>query len=370
MPFKVQVSNFQSIKKANIIIEGFTVITGPNNSGKSALMRAIRGVFLNLGGTSFVRHGENQAEVTLSFDGHTVCWEKGKGGAQYTINQGKPLTNVGRGAPDAVLNLGVSAIRVGSDRKVIWPQIAEQFTGQVFLLNETGSIIAEAIADVDRVRALNLSLKDAESDRRSAKAKLKVRESDLLSIQNELVRYEGIDDVVSRLEALEEKAEQTRQLAAKVEALRKVRQRLREAEQRVQFLEGVQEITLPSEKRLREAQQAQSAVRQIGELQVRYAKIEQEIQRYSEVLDVQVELSDEKEKKLRKIIVTQELLEGFRDRIAKTDQTQEARKVSLSRNNAELEQVQEQIDSLLGEMEECPTCGRVFSPGDLDHGHF
>lgn len=366
MPFNVKVQNFQSIKQANIVIDGFTVVTGPNNSGKSALMRAIRGVFLNLGGTSFVRHGQAKAEVTLSFDGHTICWEKGKGGAQYVIDNTDPLTNVGRGAPEPVLALGVSPIRVGSDRKVIWPQIAEQFTGQVFLLNETGSVIAEAIADVDRVRALNLSLRDVESDRRAAKSKIKVREGDLLQFQNELIRFEGIDDVVARIAGLVVRSVQVQQASDKIDGLHRTRQRLQDADLRIQSLEGVQNIALPSEQRLREAQQLRVEAQQLRGLRDRQLKVNSEIRRFSKM---DLVLGDEGEKKLRKVVITQKLLGDFRDRLVKAEQGIVAREMSLVRNQTELGQVQEHINVLLGDMEECPTCGRAFSPESGDHGH-
>ena len=65
---KIQVKNFQSIKKAEVEVKGLTVITGPNNIGKSALARAISGVFSNLKGNSFVRKGESHCEVEVEFE--------------------------------------------------------------------------------------------------------------------------------------------------------------------------------------------------------------------------------------------------------------------------------------------------------------
>ncbi len=40
---KVRVKNFQSIREAEVEVKGLTVITGPNNSGKTAFMRAVKG---------------------------------------------------------------------------------------------------------------------------------------------------------------------------------------------------------------------------------------------------------------------------------------------------------------------------------------
>ena len=97
MATTVHVRDFQSIQDAIIIIDGFTVVTGPNNSGKSALQRAIRGVFTNPPAGSLVRHGAKYLSVTITFsDGQTVCWEKGSKVNRYIVN-GKLIDNVGRG---------------------------------------------------------------------------------------------------------------------------------------------------------------------------------------------------------------------------------------------------------------------------------
>ena len=57
MPVRIHVKNFQSIADANLVVDRFTVITGANNSGKTALIRAVQGVFANSSGDAYVRHG-------------------------------------------------------------------------------------------------------------------------------------------------------------------------------------------------------------------------------------------------------------------------------------------------------------------------
>ena len=92
---KVRIQNFQSIEDLTLEIDKLTVITGSNNTGKSAIVRAIRGVFQNTRGTSFIRHGKPKSTVTITFaDGQTVVWEKGRGKADkptYILNGGAPI---------------------------------------------------------------------------------------------------------------------------------------------------------------------------------------------------------------------------------------------------------------------------------------
>ena len=170
MPVRIRARNFQSIEDAEIVVDRFTVVTGPNNSGKTALQRAVQGVFTNPSGDAFVRHGAERLIVDIDFgNDETVRWEKGpKVKPTYTV-KGKVI-NPGRQVPTEVLALGIQPIQAGAI--AVWPQVAPQFTGQMFLLDLPGSAIAEAVADVERVGQLTQALRLADSDKRSASSEL------------------------------------------------------------------------------------------------------------------------------------------------------------------------------------------------------
>jgi len=208
MAVTVRVQNFQSIEDATIVIDGLTVITGTNNSGKTAVMRAIRGVFTNAPAGPLVRYGCAHLTVTITYaDGTTIVWEKGwekpgrKGKTvnRYTIN-GKQIATVGRGVPPEVEALGVREISAASDR--VWPQIAAQMSGDLFLVDRPGSAVAEALSDVERVGKLTSALKASEKDRRSTVSELKVRRKDVVSHQGALDKYDGLDSVGSVIRGL------------------------------------------------------------------------------------------------------------------------------------------------------------------------
>lgn len=200
MPFKVHVQNFQSIGDVSVEVSGLTVITGPNNSGKTALIRSIHGAFTNARGTSFVRQGESSAQVEVLFsDGRSLVWEKGSKVNRYEID-GAPLNRVGAGVPSEVGTLGVTSIEAAG--RELWPQFAQQFVGQIFLLNEPGSVLAEAIANVDKVGVLNEALRFSQTDRRAAQAELKLRQEDVSTQEANLAFFNGLDDVVSKIDTL------------------------------------------------------------------------------------------------------------------------------------------------------------------------
>ena len=206
MAIQVRVRNFQSIEDATISIDGFTVITGSNNGGKSALMRAVRGVFTNAPSGPLVRRGTAHLTVDLDLgDGNTITWIKGwnkpdqKGGTvnRYMLN-GKELDNVGRGCPEEVLNLGIHSLQAGAE-KALWPQIADQFTGTLFLVGSPGSVTAEAIADVERVGKLANALKMAESDQRAVASVLKLRRKDEEALGKEIHLYDSLPMVADNV---------------------------------------------------------------------------------------------------------------------------------------------------------------------------
>jgi energy-coupling factor transporter ATP-binding protein EcfA2 len=45
--WRIQIQNFQSIKELEMVFKGYTIIRGPNNSGKSAILRALSSILYN-----------------------------------------------------------------------------------------------------------------------------------------------------------------------------------------------------------------------------------------------------------------------------------------------------------------------------------
>ena len=85
---RITLDNFMS--HAHTVIEpalGLTVITGPNNCGKSAVVEALRAVCENTPTDFMVRHGAKVAVVTVETDdGHKVVWRRRKTYSSYTID--------------------------------------------------------------------------------------------------------------------------------------------------------------------------------------------------------------------------------------------------------------------------------------------
>ena len=242
MPVNIRIRNFQSIEDAEIEVAGLTVVTGQNNSGKTATMRAVRGVFENGGGDAFVRHGTDAFAVHLDFGDADVTWSKGPKVKPTYVVGGKTI-HPGRSVPDEVANLGIAPVQAGSGE--VWPQIAPQFTGQVFLLDMPGSAIAEVVSDVDRVSRLTEALRYADSDKRSANADLKLRRKDRDDAKAAVDRFDGLDaagDVVVAAEGLMAEVLTAEGILADVTS---ARDRLRASSDRVRSLAGIGSVSVP-----------------------------------------------------------------------------------------------------------------------------
>lgn len=242
MPVRIRVRNFQSIEDAEIEVSGLTVVTGQNNSGKSALMRAVRGVFENNGGDSFVRNGTDALSVHIDFGDANVTWTKGPKVKPTYVVGGKTI-HPGRAVPDEVRDLGVVPVQAGSGEA--WPQIAPQFTGQMFLLDLPGSAIAEVVSDVDRVSKLTEALRYADSDKRSANAELKIRRRDKINAEADLARFDGLDVAGDAVASASTLWNDTATVERELESVRQVATRFKTASAKVTSLAGVAAVAVP-----------------------------------------------------------------------------------------------------------------------------
>jgi exonuclease SbcC len=409
---KVRVQNFQSIEDAELVIDGLTVLTGTNNAGKSAFFRAIRGAFTNARGYDFVRYGKPHCQVDITFDDNrTLTWKKGKGVNTYVVN-GKEYPKVSHGVPPEAQIFGIESVTAG--KTDLWPQIAPQITGVSFLLHETGSVIAEAVADVTRVNQLSRALKACESDRRSAKGDLKIRRGDATTLAERRETFSGLDEAVAKIPELEKGRKTAEKITKALVNVEKLQRRHRDAVAAVTALEGLDDAreSLPDMVRVDAAREASGELSTAEELRGRWAAAGAEVgaleglesveetlpnddrmeyaQQFRKGVGVTVELAVRYEE-ARKDLDTAEQAQGtlaeidlddgaillaakfkkalgnatklkdryIKNRDAVTDLDREIRDQQKL-----LDELTTQAASVLGTYQECPTCG-----GGLDHVH-
>jgi len=409
VPITIRVQNFQSIKDATVVVDGFTVVTGANNSGKSALMRAVRAAFQNTRGTSFIRHGADKCIVDIDFgDGKTLKWEKGRGKGDkptYVINGGKPLYP-GQGVPDEVLKMGVRPITVGKDD--VWPQFAPQFTGQLFLINQPGSVLAEAVSDVDKVSQLNQALRLTESDKRAASVELKIRRIDEETQTLELSRFKGLDNLVSEVSDLEAQGVQIVRIEKALASAKDLQDRLFRSQKAVDDLAGVDLVAVPPEdqssslvsiledigsmtdletklSRSRRAVDALSGIDHVGVpsdtdlsslgsllddlkifqgLKDQWTRAVRQETHWQLCLDAGGVEGDLDSSMIDRYLQALQMVEGLRDRYLSVVQKVDLEEDEIKKAEEAVAKADEELKCILDGMEDCPLCGST-----LNHSH-
>ena len=298
-------------------------------------------------------------------DGSTVKWVKGKNRNDYTVN-GVLLENVGHGAPDAVAALGVSPLKIGGT--TLWPQAAPQFTGQVFLLDQSGAVVAEAVADVEKVGKLTKALKLSESEKRSVNADLKVRRGDEKTLSAEMDAFDGLDDAASLVAVVESLLANSESVALQADELEALKNRLGNYQVEVEELSGVHLIKCPSRENAKHCVAAQESLYDTERLRERLLKARGSVSDLSgiEDLDMGLESVDAVETKARKVSTALGYFSGVRDRLQKAVRSIVDLEALLATTAEELDGVRVTVQDALGDLGECPVCG-VHTSGSHDH---
>lgn len=207
---EVEVRNFQSIEKASFQIDGFTVVVGRSNIGKSALVRAVKAALTGASANSFVRHGPSclrklkqaktckcHTSVHLRSEGFDLLWEKGDAINRYTYN-GVVYDKAERGTPE-FLQPDFATVKVGDRQELL--QVADQFS-PIFLLDQTGGAVADTLSDVARLDRINAAMRLVEKDRKEAVSTRKVREKDVQALRGKLDTYTGLDTHLTEVEGV------------------------------------------------------------------------------------------------------------------------------------------------------------------------
>jgi AAA domain len=254
----VEIHNFQSIDHVHVRVEGFTALVGRSNLGKSAIVRAIKSALTGAPEDNDVRHNSTceretkgtktckcYCSVHLKTEGMDLLWEKGGDKNEYVIN-GERKTAVGKGTPE-FLESAFGLVKIG-DRKILL-QVADQFRheggGPIFLLDETGSVIADVLSDVAQLDRINIASRMAEKDRRECVAQRKVREKDVMALKIKVASYQGLDDVLTLVRETEAEEHRIAEQRARRDKIVGLKNAFITAGREFKILREISTITVP-----------------------------------------------------------------------------------------------------------------------------
>lgn len=183
-------TNFQPWAEFDLDISGLTVLVGPSNKGKSAIFRALKGLFRNELPASLIRYGSDGLELGVKWDGHTIVARRApKDSTTYQIDGGKELTKLNQAIPPELKKFGMNEVEIGEF--TVDPIFTRQGARQ-FMLDPEGysqmevNTILGAFASTEKLefgkKAANLEIAHKNSEAKTLAGEIiesKQREADL-----------------------------------------------------------------------------------------------------------------------------------------------------------------------------------------------
>lgn len=182
---KIKLANFQAHKSLVLELDALTTIVGPSDTGKSAILRALRWACLNdLAGDSFIKEGAAEVKVRLEWEEHFLTRSKGRHNT-YVLD-GKTFSSIAREVPEPISKLlHTSAINFQS-----------QHDGP-FWFCETASEVSRQLNAIVSLGVIDSSLSFAAMEVRQAEAGKAVSTERLAQLQKE---YDNTNKQSKRVE--------------------------------------------------------------------------------------------------------------------------------------------------------------------------
>jgi DNA repair protein SbcC/Rad50 len=216
----VEISNFQSLHRVRLEFGRFTVVTGPSDSGKSAVFRALGLVASNARGTSYISTGAKSCAVMLTADDGmgVVIVRGGRGQDAYVLDlygEQRKYTKLGGGVPEAVS----TALALG-------PLNFARQIDPPFLLTGTGTEVARTLGELTNVTLVFSAAAEASRRRKETTRDLKSAESRHAALLAEVQQFRGLRERRAAIDAAEEALRSARVKALARDRLRDLAGRL------------------------------------------------------------------------------------------------------------------------------------------------
>lgn len=223
---RVKISNWQSLRDVDLALGRFTVIVGASNSGKTALIRALRAAANNPRRKGNITWGAKQAEVAVFTEQHQIAYVRTENTALYRLSGfAEPFTDLGGTVPEQITAaLGIPPAAAGQSL-----HIAGQFDPP-YLLLDSGAAVARTLGALTNVNIIFEAVKEANRRRAGLASTLKTRQRDLAVAAEQLRAFADLPAQLAAVDTAEQAARGVQQLSERMGRLGKAADTLQVAE--------------------------------------------------------------------------------------------------------------------------------------------
>lgn len=361
---RVRISGYQSIDSLDLALEPFTVIVGPSSSGKSAFIRALRGVATYQRGSSFISSWRPRADgctVALSLaDGARVTLHRAHDSSKnrYTLQRAEAdpehYTKLAGSVPTEVS----TALGIGQDSSL---QLALQFDPP-YLLAASPSEAHATLAALTGVTTILAASREANRRRLATNVVVKTLQHELTTTR-ELLAAEPFASLDARLEL----AEDVQHLLERSAALEEKRKRIEDAvialelaKQRARDARAVLDVELPTVERLVELRARHE---KISSIRAHWLTARTEALAATAILERPVPTVEH----LVELQARHDRILALRDDLQRTRFNSGRALDSITGIRAELESLERARTAAVAALTVCPTCGRPYDESKEPH---
>lgn len=226
---RIELVNFMS--HSDTVIEpadGLTVLAGPNNCGKSAVVVALQTLCGQHAGDFMVRHGQKECRVTVQTDdGHVIEWRRKGAVVSYNID-GKDIHRLQRQVPDELQPLlRLPEVSDPEGKEAFDIHFADQ-KHPIFLLDKPGrqaAVFFASTSDAAFLMEMQRRHKEKTRDARGCEKHLADEAESLTRQVTALEPVERIDrdlaEIEKSFERLRQETEQLAILASRIDQVQR-----------------------------------------------------------------------------------------------------------------------------------------------------